>query len=230
MAISVDRVYQKVLALANKEQRGYITPQEFNLFADSAQMEIFEQYFYDLDQFERRLGNDIIELINDKIEIFKTQPIPVSYGSVLPLETHKIDDVWGTDGISGGKRIVVQRIDRKEVQGIQSSPLLTTTLASCYYVYNGRIYFLNIYPNIDYRLNIIRKPTRPNWTYVINPTTQNALYQPNYTDHQDFELHTSEEQKLVTKILQLAGVNMKDPNLVQLATQKEVGVIQQQKQ
>ena len=39
--VSVDNVYQKVLALANKEQRGYITPQEFNLFADHAQMEIF---------------------------------------------------------------------------------------------------------------------------------------------------------------------------------------------
>ena len=38
--ISINRVYQKVLAIANKEQRGYITPQEFNLFADKAQMEI----------------------------------------------------------------------------------------------------------------------------------------------------------------------------------------------
>ena len=38
--IGVDKVYQKVLAIANKEQRGYITPQEFNLFADYAQMEI----------------------------------------------------------------------------------------------------------------------------------------------------------------------------------------------
>ena len=42
--INVDIVYQKVLALANKEQRGYITPQDFNLFANQAQMEIFEQY------------------------------------------------------------------------------------------------------------------------------------------------------------------------------------------
>ena len=63
--ISIDRVYQKVLAIANKEQRGYITPQEFNLFADQAQMEIFQQYFYDLDQFERRLGSDGVELVND---------------------------------------------------------------------------------------------------------------------------------------------------------------------
>ena len=54
MAISIDTVYQKVLALANKEQRGYITPQEFNLIADQAQQDIFEQYFYDLDQFKRK--------------------------------------------------------------------------------------------------------------------------------------------------------------------------------
>ena len=47
MPVSVDTVYQRVLALANKEQRGYITPQEFNIFANQAQFEIFEQYFYD---------------------------------------------------------------------------------------------------------------------------------------------------------------------------------------
>jgi hypothetical protein len=74
--VSIDRVYQKVLALANKEQRGYITPQEFNLFADHAQMEIFEQYFYDLNQFKRASGNqseysDIVSIIKDKISMFE---------------------------------------------------------------------------------------------------------------------------------------------------------------
>ena len=49
--VKIDNVYQKVLAIVNKEQRGYITPQEFNLFADHAQMDIFEQYFYDTRQF-----------------------------------------------------------------------------------------------------------------------------------------------------------------------------------
>ena len=43
---NVDTIYQRVLALANKEQRGYITPQEFNLLANKAQLIIFEQYFY----------------------------------------------------------------------------------------------------------------------------------------------------------------------------------------
>ena len=56
--VNIDTVYQRVLAIANKEQRGYITPQEFNLLANQAQMDIFEQYFYDINQFERVPGND----------------------------------------------------------------------------------------------------------------------------------------------------------------------------
>ena len=75
MAVSIDNVYQKVLAFANKEQRGYITPQEFNLFADQAQLEILNQYFYDINQWNAKHGNsheysDMISLINEKIAIF----------------------------------------------------------------------------------------------------------------------------------------------------------------
>ena len=76
MAVSIDTVYQKVLALANKEQRGYITPQEFNLFADMAQKEIFEQYFYDINQWTRQHGNDhgysdMLTNLEEKIGLFE---------------------------------------------------------------------------------------------------------------------------------------------------------------
>ena len=54
MPVNVDSVYQTVQALANKEQRGYLTPQEFNLFANQAQQDMFEQYFYDLNAFQKR--------------------------------------------------------------------------------------------------------------------------------------------------------------------------------
>ena len=75
MAVVIDNVYQKVLALANKEQRGYITPQEFNLFADRAQNEIYENYFYQLSVAEQKPKNqmqqsDSKEVIEQKLEIF----------------------------------------------------------------------------------------------------------------------------------------------------------------
>tara|TARA_R110001592_G_scaffold156209_2_gene386504 strand:+ start:9857 stop:11050 length:1194 start_codon:yes stop_codon:yes gene_type:complete len=80
MSVSINTVYQKVLAIANKEQRGYITPQEFNLFADQAQKEIFEQYFYDINQFNRVPGNqtefsDQLYMLEEKISAFRVNDV-----------------------------------------------------------------------------------------------------------------------------------------------------------
>ncbi len=77
MAVSVDTVYQKVLGILNKEQRGYVTAQEFNLFANQAQLDLFEQYFYDINQFGRIPGNstkysDMLNMLDKKISPFKT--------------------------------------------------------------------------------------------------------------------------------------------------------------
>ena len=76
MAVNVNTVYQRVLTIANKEQRGYITPQEFNILANQAQMDIFEQYFYDINQFERLPGNstehsDMLHILEEKIAPFR---------------------------------------------------------------------------------------------------------------------------------------------------------------
>ena len=77
MSVSIDTVYQRVLGILNKEQRGYVTPQEFNLFANQAQMDLFEQYFYDINQFGRLHGNDteysdMLDTLNKKISAFET--------------------------------------------------------------------------------------------------------------------------------------------------------------
>ena len=46
----------------------------------------------------------------------------------------------------------------------------------------------------------------------------------------DFELHSSEESTLVARILQLAGITLKDNNLLQIGGAEEGKIIQQQKQ
>ena len=75
MAVDINSVYQKVLALANKEQRGYITPQEFNLLADRAQLEIFENYFHNVKMTEVKPKNqleyaDEMEMLEEKLHPF----------------------------------------------------------------------------------------------------------------------------------------------------------------
>jgi len=77
MAINVNTVYQTVLLILNKEQRGYMTPTEFNTIATQVQLEIFEKYFDDLNQQLRvpQADTDYAdrqENIDEKIAIFKT--------------------------------------------------------------------------------------------------------------------------------------------------------------
>ena len=97
--VNIDTVYQRVLTLANKEQRGYITPQEFNLLANQAQMNIFEQYFYDINQFQRMPGNDtghsdVLAILEEKIAVFEHNAGP------LYIEEN-FQPVWGSGGELG---------------------------------------------------------------------------------------------------------------------------------
>ena len=239
--VSVDTVYQRVLALANKEQRGYITPQEFNLYANQAQMEIFEQYFYDSNQFGRVPGNDseyhdMVDLIDEKLYPFKKSDA-VSTGDSGD-SYYRLGDVYAlesgyspanTDPFS--KSVVVEEIRQGDLIKTQNSPLTrATNNRPIYYIQSGKMYF---FPETapsgwKYRAFYIQKPAKANWTYVV--VDEKPLYNSSAIDHQNFELHISEESKLVIKILQLAGVGIKDLNLAQIAGKKEASVKQQEKQ
>jgi len=111
MAVNIDTVYQRVLAIANKEQRGYITPQEFNLLANQVQMSMFEEYFYDIDEMGKRHGNDTeysdrLDNLNEKISIFSTQDVVLANSGGAELITNgefdsNIDDWTVVDPANG---------------------------------------------------------------------------------------------------------------------------------
>jgi len=225
MAVSIDNVYQKVLAIANKEQRGYVTPQEFNLFADQVQMDIFEQYFYDINQFNRIPGNsteyaDMLDLLEEKIAIFKNIKL-LFYQSPYyqkPQELYRL----GTLETGFGE---IEQITHKEYLNIKLSPLARPTIKRAVFIDMPRGY--RVYPTFtnNVHCHYIRKPSTAKWGY--NLVGDHALYDPGNSD--DFQLHPSEENNLIIKILALAGIAIKDPSLYQIASQEDTKNIQQEK-
>ena len=234
MSVNVNTVYSRVLAISNKEQRGYITPQEFNIFANQAQMDIFEQYFYDLNQFLRLPGNstghaDMVDILNEKIGIF-TKTDALSYGVTA---FNKPSDLYRLTAIEYNG-ITADRLTRKEFLQINKSPLtkpsdafpVYTELANGYEVqgsdeFDGTDQSTAPKVNIEY----IKIPTTVSWAGTL--TNGVSLY--NATNSIDFELHNSEETELVIKILELAGVSTKQIDIAQYAAQKDVQGIQQEK-
>ena len=72
--------------------------------------------------------------------------------------------------------------------------------------------------------NIITKPTTPKWGYVLVPTSSGGNEQPLHDSSTsvttNFELHASEETNLVYKILELSGIIVNKPGIVEIASAK----------
>jgi len=236
--ISIDTIYQRVLAAANKEQRGYITPQEFNLFANQAQIDIFEQYFYDLNQADRIPDNNtefsnITNLLDEKISVFKQiKNLANGTGSefILPGSTG-VDDFYRLGTVMYQSKYPVEEIEHEELYRIQLSPLSAPSQTQPVYIRkknSASQQVIEVYPqsiNSGITVTQIHKPNKVNWGYVV--IDGKALY--NATSSVNFELHASEEKELVNKILVLSGIMLKDSGLYASATQEDQKSIQQEK-
>lgn len=233
MAISVDTVYQRVQSILNKENRGYLTPQEFNLFANQAQLEIFEQYFFDLNQYERMPKKDteysnLAKTINERISKFKysaTLTYTTSYFE-MPSDLHKL----GT--VIYNSTTPVEEIDQKNLLEYTLSPLTAPSTTNPVYIQNIKtsdsVWSVTVYPSSIVSLitaTYIRKPVDASWASKI--IVGNALYDS--TNSTNFELHNSEEINLVIKVLLYAGISMKDGDITKMADGKETKKIQQEK-
>ena len=225
--ISIDTVYQKVLALANKEQRGYITPQEFNLLAKQAQMEIFEQYFYDEKTEDKNLKNSLEfsnmeEMLDEKISVFKkTSTLAVAANiATLPSDLYRLGTVFDSN-----KDIEIEQVTEQRRREIASSPLTAPSMVYPVFVRMNDVN-LALYPTpvgAVINCHYIKTPLDPNWTYVV--VNEKALY--NATNVSNFQLHPSDEAELVYKILSLAGIVIAKPGL---GTYSDQQIIKQQQQ
>jgi len=233
MAINIDTVYQRVQAILNKENRGYITPQEFNLFANQAQLEIFEQYFFDLNQYERLPKKDteysnLSQLTNEKISKFKTSATLTFENEYfeLPSNLHKLGTV-----IYNGTT-PVEQIDQKNLLEYTLSPLTSPTTTNPVFIQSikgaSSTWSVVVSPNTITSLitaSYLRKPNNVEWS----GTSVAGILLFNSGNSQDFELHESDEVKLVIKILLYAGLSIKQADVAQLADAKETKQIQQEK-
>jgi len=229
--VNIDDVYQKVLAFANKEQRGYITPQEFNLFANQAQREIFEQYFYDLNQFSRIHGDsgeysDIVHNINEKIAIFeRTSGFTSGSFNGSANDLYRLGTVIYNHSTLGS--IEVEEVQQNEILYINASPLTRPTLNKPVYVrISGAD--ISVFPSsiTNVICTYVRPPKLPKWGYFV--IGNKALYDVGSTI--DFDLHQSEESELVYKILKLAGLSMRKDDIAKGGQGLESLQTQQEKQ
>jgi len=248
MAINVNTVYTTVLSILNKEQRGYLTPYEFNQVASQVQLDLFESFFQNLDnnlkvpQTDFDYSNPLLN-IDDEISTFKCLGTCVhSTGGVFSLPV--TDSLSGTNIVYNdaptasqfafyrlgtitclnpdSKRVEVERLQRDFFYKTALSDMTAPSLYYPVYLYESDS-VVSILPSTittGVEATFLRKPVNVAWGYTLGNVDQ-YVYAPGTSV--DFELSSNNQTQIILEILKYAGVVVRDPQIVQAATAELAG-------
>jgi hypothetical protein len=190
----------------------------------------------------------MVDILEEKISIFETNKVSDTEPSNLPSDAELIQYSNGYFTIPSDlyrlgavlyNGVEAEHVNKNEYLYITSSPLSKPT--NDFPIYTRDTNGVKIYGNSAIvsegsvvnndqhnplvSFNYIKKPAKVVWNYY--EVNSDLLY--NATGSVNFELHDSEETDLVIKILQLAGVSIKDPSVYQVGSAEEAKDVQQEK-
>jgi|TARA_R110000824_G_scaffold147843_1_gene317372 hypothetical protein len=182
MAINVNTVYTTVLSILNKEQRGYLTPDEFNKVATQVQLEIFEKFFEDYNQYIRMPQTDVefaskMDHTMEEFQIFETSAnasnTPTTNIYTQPIDLHRFGStIWN----KGTNSPPIEILTNKVYNQIKLSDLTqpSDNLPIAKYNKNQLTVFPSptAYASSDVTFNYIRKPKDVRWGYTVGSLGQ----------------------------------------------------------
>jgi hypothetical protein len=233
--ISINNVRNTVLFFLNKNNRGYITPLEFNAFCKMAQIEIFEQLFYDLNYHlnkkQKRLTNteyaNLPKNIRQQIDNFAsyttTSNFTFSNGFWDYSGTDKIYRYIGMSVVyPNGKKVDCEELMKSIWNNVVNSDLNKPSLIfPVFRKINDKFEVNPVLPTgYSAELFFIRTPKDPKWTFVLS--NGDPLYDGSNPEKQDVELDESLYAKFVTKVLAYCGLSIREEQVMAAANQEEV--------
>lgn len=237
----IDSVRNTVLAIMNKNNYGYLTPSDFNLYAKLAQLDIFKSLFSDFNdaivkENLMRSGTGYADSSFDVqttiekflvLEDLETSVTPGAFSLVTGYPLYRIEEVMCFDtGDESDPKIyrgVADRVSPAKARQLNLSLLTKPSKEFPIYALLGDKMFVypGFYDTGGVELTYIRFPNVPKWTYTqVSPNL--FMFNPGLSDYVDFEIGEEFETALVIKILQYAGVSIRDAEVYSFTKQEQV--------
>tara|TARA_Y100001938_G_scaffold147030_1_gene227310 strand:+ start:4433 stop:5176 length:744 start_codon:yes stop_codon:yes gene_type:complete len=242
----INSVRNTVLFLLNKDNRGYISPLEYNHYAKLAQLEIFESYFSEFarqtqlqNTRKRSLGyGDMALQVRNKIDVFSTSAT-LNYTDVNSTSVGGAEDFF-TLPTNYYKLInltyngrVLEEIPKSKFDMIMNSNLNVPSVTyPVFYRQGNQIYARPLSINytaatpqgseVSLICNYLRKPVDPIWGYVT--VSGDPVY--NQASSTNFEISENDEVDLIIKICKYSGLAIREPEVVSAMDNKETVELQ----
>jgi len=243
--MSIDEIYRLVQTFANKEQRGFITPSDFNLLAKQAELELINKRIEVLQEKsqakkisgirEESLTPEVAEqdlayfLITTQ---YKARLVAITSGYseseiIIDKNTLLIKEIFilPDESLGINSHIPLELVSSENINKILRSSLVKPSIDFPVGLMSGgtdsKELKIKIFPdNIE---NVIvhgyMYPKRsPNWSYVT--VAGKPVHDPSTSNQ--FNLPSRTHGEIVIKILEYLGVNLREAQLVQYAQANEI--------
>ena len=222
--VSINDVRETVLAICNKNNYGYISPDDFNLYAKQAQLEVFDEYMSKYN-YSTNLENshtsgsdlaDLAEAARESIEMFINGVGLTNTGISGSFSIFDAPADWYHINVLTYNNIEVAKESRLNMTRLLNSNLTAPTETYPMYAM-GQNNSIAIVPNsitANVECIYVRYPVDPRWDYV-NLTNGEPLY--NAAGSVDFELAEEDEPVLINKILEKAGLSIREAEVYKMA-------------
>jgi len=217
--MTIDEVYKFVQFMANKEQRGYIKPSEFNMLAKRAQLDVIKEKVGKPSPAAGVIGFKDTAQLSD--ELYPVTVFETSLTASGDLFTFPADYLHFVSLRYGGNS--VEMISLGELYKRRDSVIVQPSVGFPVGVIetNGIRIFINSGASDTtgaLRLNYIKKPSDPNWAY----TTVNNIEIYNSSDSTQLTLSDSTHKEIANRILGYIGVNLREADIIQYSDGKNM--------
>jgi len=238
--MTIDEVYRLVQTFSNKEQRGFITPKDFNLLAKQAELELYNKRLSIV--MEKSQPKKVAGYYSESLSpLVAEQDIsPFLTQTPLSIENYDNNPTLGGYNITSHfdyiKSIVALPSDELDIN--TNTPVEIVSVENLQQVLRSSL----AKPSIEYPVALISGGSNGSKRISVFPDTISKLYIWHYTytnnpkwnyvtiagkpvydasNSVGFMLNPNTHGEIVIKILEYLGVSIREADVVQYATAKE---------
>tara|TARA_R110001592_G_scaffold260755_2_gene525508 strand:+ start:6586 stop:7290 length:705 start_codon:yes stop_codon:yes gene_type:complete len=226
--MTINEIYNAVKFFANKEQKGFVKPSEFNTLAKQAQLEVFNEKMDKIRKFKsaERTGTNYRASVEDPTDFLSEisnllVDNNLSYNSSTNLfnrigSDSYIEEIYYTN--SSGKPTKVEIVSKHNINKLLRSNLIAPSIdyPVALLKSNGiEVFPTNITSGI--KMSFYKIETHPSFGYVASGDD----YVYNSSTSFQFELPESTHNDIIIKICKYIGINLRDAELTNYAVQTE---------
>ena len=206
--------------MANKEQRGFIKPSEFNMLAKRAQLDVLKERVGKASPSGSIIGyKDSAQLSDELYPVTVFEASLTVSGDLFTFPADYLHFISLKYGYNSVEMVSLGELNsRRESSLVDPSGRYPVGVieASGIRVYTDTIGESNT--NNDAKLTYIKKPSDPNWAYTI----VNNIEIYNSSDSTQITLSDSTHKEIANRILGYVGINLREAEIIQLSTASNV--------